>query len=250
MLNEKTTNTVLADDMYVDQRTISNWLNGSTKLPLSNFIIFARFLNVDLLDIIVTKGQSSPLSEADLRAFISAADDSTDDTSHRAGRRAAQTEITCKEQFYSTVMLHEYLSQTISLRNLDKFLLYCPLFDLTILADVLCRLAGNLKFHPMYVRTQLNYLCEHIPDSPAKQYADNYCYFYLTPPLVNFGAAATDKTQIEKQAQYHIWRNGAEVAKQENAYLQECNRFRKKLNLLETLKCLIADMEGAGSDYL
>ena len=44
MLNEKTTNTVLADAMYVDQRTISNWLNGSTKLPLSNFIIFALSL--------------------------------------------------------------------------------------------------------------------------------------------------------------------------------------------------------------
>lgn len=250
MLNEKTTNAVLADAMYVDQRTISNWLNGSTKLPLSNLIIFARFLHVDLLDIIITKGQHTPLTEADLHAFIRAAGDSTDDTSHRAGRRAPQTEITCKEQFYSTVMLHEYLSQTTSLRNLDKFLLYCPLFDIAILADVLCRLAGNLKFHPMYVRKQLNYLCEHIPDTPAKQYADNYCYFFLMPPFVNFGTASTDKAQIEKQAQYHTWRDGGEMAKQEKAYLQECNRFRKKLNLLDTLKCLIADMEGAGSDYL
>lgn len=251
MLNEKTTNAVLAEAMYVAERTIVNWLNGSTKLSLSNLIIFAKFLNVDLLDIIVTNGQHSPLSKDDIRAFLQAADESECDASNRTNKRQPQTEVTCKEAFYSTVMLHEYLSQTTSLQNLDIFLLYFPLFDISIFLDVLYRLQGNLKSDPIYMRQQLNFLCKNIPDSLAKQYADNYCYFFLTPPSVKtFGSKPTDKAQIEKQEQYRIWCSSGDMDKQEEAYSKAFHRFKKKLSMFDKLKLLMENIEDDSRDYV
>lgn len=251
MLNDKITNAVLAEAMYVDPRTITNWLSGSTKLSLSNLIIFSKFLNVDLLDIIVTKGQQSPLLKDDVLTFMHAADENGCGTPYHTSRRASQTEITCKEDFYFTVMIHEYLSQTTSFRNLDKFLLYLPLFNISVFLDVLHRLQGNLKSDPIYMRTQLNFLCENIPASLAKQYADNYCYFFLTPPIINiFGSELIDKFQIEKQEKYQAWCNSREMDKQEEAYNKEFKRFRKKLSMFDSLKILIADIEDKDYDYL
>lgn len=43
MLHGNVSTKILAEALYVDPRTIRNWLNNTTQMPLSKLIVFARF---------------------------------------------------------------------------------------------------------------------------------------------------------------------------------------------------------------
>lgn len=232
LLLECTSYPVLAEAFHVETKTISNWLNNKTKPDLSVLITFARFLNMDLLDVIITKGDNL-LTEETVHAAINEA--------HNAKSQSKQhaKDCSCPEDFVSAVLLHEYYAQKAPIRHLNEFLIYLPLFNLNIFQDVFYRLQGNLKSNQLYVLKQLRYLYDYISDSPAKRYADAYCYYYLTNPTVCRFMVPKGELEKEKWLQYLDWVDSPETQDAEDNYKAACRIFQNKLIAYDSLKQLL-----------
>lgn len=242
LLLSKTSYNVLADALHVDSKTVSNWLNNKTKPDISTLSIFARFLDMDLLDIIIYKGQQTPMSDDETKTAMQDSQIACDNLPEKKSTGAKDT--SCAEGFVSTVLFNEYYSQHAHIQSLEEFLLYLPLFDFKILADVFHRLQGNLKSNHKYVLKQLNRLYDHIPNSFAKDYADSYQYYHLMTPTVLELGMRSDVCDVkpEKHARYCEWIASASIEKELTAYEKACEKFVNRLIFSERIKYLLEEV--------
>lgn len=243
MLYERTTEAALAEALHVDRRTIRYWLDGEIGVDISRLIIFAKFLDVDLLDILITKGQHDSLTRDDvLDAIHNIRPDDYSDEAESGHSSAAD--------FISTVLMNEYSSQKTALGNLNNFLIYMPLFNTLVLKDVLHRMQGNFN-HRTYLQTQLQRLYDCIPDSPAKRYADSFCYYALTSPHAQHIKESSEKELFkQKLADFEAWRVASSTQDEYADYKRAVHIFLKRLTTFEQLELLLKDLsEGDDNNY-
>ena len=101
-----------------------------------------------------------------------------------------------------SLLFEKARQEGMPIRSLEVFLLYLPLFHPYLLADVMGRLGGTPRRNH-YLAENLKFLYDHIPDSPAKQYADWYRYYKLEPPTVD---TVTDGSRTpEKLEKLEAW---------------------------------------------
>ena len=232
---------ILSEALYADPRTIRNWLNNTTELPLSKLIIFARFLDVDLLDILVTKGQQCPLTENDVKVALHAARQKRADMAGKSGSELS--DCVSKEDFCSSVLFHEYRFQKSAFPHLDRFLIYLPLFNADVFQDVLQRLVGNIGSNPNYVVTQLDRLYQTISDCPAKRYADQFSYYHLTAPTVKeVQLQALEPLDSQKLQQYEAWIRSTQTAEGQEAYDRALQVFIKKLGTYDKIRRFLREI--------
>ena len=171
---------VLAEAMFVTPRTIRNWLNDPERpISLETLVLLSKFFDADLRDILVYQ-KPLPVTHQTLEELYRA--EETAQFSH--GQAACDREFSSPESFDLHLAFLECWQEDIPIRSLDAFLLYLPLFHPYLLADVMGRLGGTPR-QKHYLAKNLKFLYDHIPDSPAKQYADWYRYYKLEPPTVD-----------------------------------------------------------------
>ena len=155
MLKGKVTYGVLAEALCVEPKTIYNWVNNKATPNINDLVLLAKFLNVDILDILVIKGErESPITHGDVISAL----DKQRRAEEKLADKDAEKDYACKESVVATVLFNEYQHQNTNIRNLNEFLLYLPLCDPYILKDVLFRIQGNLKSNPDYTARQLAFL--------------------------------------------------------------------------------------------
>ena len=189
---------VLAEAMFVTPRTVRNWLNDPDRpLSLETLVLLSKFLDTDLRDILVYQ-KPLPVTHQTLEELHRA--EEAAQPSH--GQSACDREFFSPESFDLHLAFLECWQERMPIRSLEVFLLYLPLFHPYLLADVMGRLGGTPR-RDHYLAENLKFLCDHIPDSPAKQYADWYRYYKLEPPTVD---TVTDGSRTpEKLEKLEAW---------------------------------------------
>ncbi|CDC67917.1 MULTISPECIES: helix-turn-helix transcriptional regulator [environmental samples] len=189
---------VLAEAMFVTPRTIRNWLNDPERpISLETLVLLSKFFDADLRDILVFQ-KPLPVTAQTLEEL-------------RSAERAAplpRPHAPCDREFSTPESSDQHLAflecwqEGMPIRSLEVFLLYLPLFHPYLLADVMGRLGGTPRRNH-YLAENLKFLYDHIPDSPAKQYADWYRYYKLEPPTVD---TVTDGSRTpEKLEKLEAW---------------------------------------------
>ena len=189
---------VLAEAMFVTPRTIRNWLNDPERpISLETLVLLSKFFDADLRDILVFQ-KPLPVTAQTLEEL-------------RSAERAAplpRPHAPCDREFSTrnplTSILHFWNAGRRACPSdpWRSFLLYLPLFHPYLLADVMGRLGGTPRRNH-YLAENLKFLYDHIPDSPAKQYADWYRYYKLEPPTVD---TVTDGSRTpEKLEKLEAW---------------------------------------------
>lgn len=197
-----------------------------------------KILNVDLLDILVTKGQQYQLTDHDMKEAFRIANQERNNRSNDADDEGP--DCISKEDFCSTVLFHEYQFQASAFQHLNEFLLYLPLFNLAVLQDVLHRIQENLGFDRSYVMKQLNHFYKTISDSPARRYADHFSYYCLTSPTIYEMRSQTQgQAEMEKLKRYEEWRGDADSRGEETAYNTAFGIFTKKLRAYDEAQYLM-----------
>ena len=237
LLKGKVTYSVLAEAMCVEPKTVYNWVNNKTAPSINDLVLLAKFLNVDILDILVMKGdREAPLIRDEVISAMNEERKAID----KLVDKNVKNDCPCKESVIATVFLNEYQRQNTKIRNLNEFLLYLPLCDPFRLADVLYRINGNLKHNQEYVEKQLDHLYRWIPESPVKSYADKCRYFYLSPPSVyEINGNTKDPYKIQKIIEYRIWSRDKAMQKAALDYDKKHSEFLKRITGLEGAKTIL-----------
>lgn len=192
----------LAEAMCVTERTIYNWCHNKAHPNLEDLILLAKFFDVDVLDLIVTNGQTKkPISQDDVKEALENAKTSCKQNNNDAIRPMEESyECVTKEDFISAVLFHEYKKQSYPITTLEEFLLYLPLFSLDDLHNCLNRIQDNLADNWDYVLKQLQRMYDRIEHINAKQYAEWYQNYFFRYPRINrmYG----DILRKDKRAKY------------------------------------------------
>ena len=98
-----------------------------------------------------------------------------------------------------------------------------PLAEDDFLEDFLYRVVGEPD--PVYLIDKLEDFWRMIPDSPSKEYVEQYATFHYMYPSVD----ADPELLSEKGKEYRAWRKSRAYAEQEMAYRQRVWAFRDKL---------------------
>jgi len=231
LLKGKVTYGVLAEAMCVDPKTVYNWINHKSEPSLDNLVLLAKFLNVDILDILVTKGErKQPLIYSDVKEAL----DEECKASAKLAEKDIKNDFPCKESVIATVIFNEYQRKNTKISSLNEFLLYLPLFEPYCLVDALYRINGNLRHNQDYVEKQLDCLYQKTPVSPAKSYADMCRYFYLTSPSVyGISENTKDTYKIQKFNEYRIWSWDSDTKKAALDYERKYSEFLERLMRIE-----------------
>lgn len=189
---------VLAEAMFVTPRTVRNWLNDPERpISLETLVLLSKFFDADLRDILVFQ-KPLPVTAQTLEELRSAERAAPLPRPHTPCDR----EFSTPESFDQHLAFLECWQEGMPIRSLEVFLLYLPLFHPYLLADVMGRLGGTPRRNH-YLAENLKFLYDHIPDSPAKQYADWYRYYKLEPPTVD---TVTDGSRTpEKLEKLEAW---------------------------------------------
>ena len=105
-----------------------------------------------------------------------------------------------------------------------EFLFMClPLAKDGFTEDFFYRIAGEPD--PVYLIDKLEDFWRLIPDSPSKEYVEQYAYFHYTLPSID----NDPEFLTTKGKEYRAWRNSRAYAEQEMAYRQRVWAFRDKV---------------------
>ena len=63
LMSDTVSEETLAKSMYVTKRTIYNWCSGKSHPSIDQLVLLAIFFNVDILDILATKGENNKCIE-------------------------------------------------------------------------------------------------------------------------------------------------------------------------------------------
>jgi transcriptional regulator with XRE-family HTH domain len=193
LMSTRASNKVLANFMLVDERTIRNWYNGTSKPDdLDKFVLIAKICNVDLLDIFVLNGQISDcISKEDVEECIEKVEQTWDDKELK--EKDKEFDYINEQMIIRGIVINEYRKQNYPITNLDEFLLMLPLVNMRKLWDMLYRINGNIG-KENYVLEQLMKLYDNIPNDRAKEFVEYYKEYYLTYPSIK---SVTDFTTMD-----------------------------------------------------
>lgn len=193
LMSTRVSNKVLANFMCVDERTIRNWYNCTSKPDIDVLVLIAKICDVDLLDILVLNGQISDcISKEDLNECIEKVEQTWDDNDIK--EKDTEFDYINEQMLIRGIVINEYRKQNYPITNLDEFLLILPLVNLNKLRDILYRVNGNIGTNKDYVLEQLMKLYDNIPNDKAKEFVEYYKEYYLNYPSV---ISVTDFTTMD-----------------------------------------------------
>lgn len=239
----------LAEWAVRDVRTIRNWLNDPSMMQLDELVVVAKFLDMDLLSIIVTKGSQKSIGV--LEEYFGGVERTLpqrDAVVIRRGRpRKYNPECTEAQQFIDKALYNEYLQRReeyMYARPMEEFLLYYPLFNQSDLADFVYRTMGDTCNNRAYVYEKMDWLIKSIPNNAAKRFADKMRYFCLTKPNVyEIADCVINDAQTEKKLEEFFEYEGSKEYKIESeAYFDACNKSVNRLSFLDKLKRQMDDI--------
>ncbi len=256
LLLERVSINALAEWADRDERTIRNWLRNPSAMGIERLIIIAKFLNVDLLSIIVTKGELEEiyLLEQYFDKVNSIADENNTQTKQKGKPRKYNPNCTTAQHFFEKALLNEYFKRrdkNIPIRSTEEFLLYFPLMDQFDLSDFVYRTMGDVCNNREYVYKQMDRLIRGIPVSDAKNYADKMCHFCLTEPNIYHisDCVVNDNVTNEKIAEYFAYRTSDKFEIESEAYYSACRDASERLAFLRKLNIHLQDiMKGQKRD--
>lgn len=150
----------LVGDDNVSVSTIQRLERGTTKIDIGLLEKITAALDIDALEFHEVNGP---------RSFIkSYLKDLEEDP------RAEEYYLDMQKLFYPDLHCDGILDwRKFPIRNLAQFIIYLPLMDKKMLADILWRRLGGLVFgNESYLLHQLEILYSEIPEGNAKTYAD------------------------------------------------------------------------------
>lgn len=233
---------VLADALGVTKRTVQNWCRNRAHPSIDNLVLLAQFYGVDMLDILVTKGQrQGKLEEEDWREAARLADAARE----KAGADAAAYECATEEAFRELVLLQAYWRQQWPVGDLDEFLLFMPLFSMDDFCGFLDCARENWGTNLKYLMEKIKFLYSGIQNLEAKKFAEEYRYFYLEYPVMPLlGGEPLDEAARRKQDAWNQWRFQKENQAY-RAYKKQYEAFRQELQFMQWAKSRIAGIEDA-----
>ena len=145
----------------VSERAAEYKLLSSSKseLTIRELVILARYFRCDILDLLVFVGEAYVEPEHnDMEKFVK-----------------VKTQDTSAKEVNRVIDMFKNLDKSYEVRDMYELLLYLPLIEEEELRDVVFRCFGNLEWNRRdYVKSQLTYLYNQIPECPEKKYADGY----------------------------------------------------------------------------
>lgn len=126
---------------------------------IKELVILAHYFRCDILDLLVFEGEAYVEPEHDDAGNIV----------------KEEIENISAKEVNKTVDVLKKIDESYEIRDIYELILYLPLIDEVELRDVIFRCSGNLEWNQRdYVKRQLTYLYNQIPESPQKEYADGY----------------------------------------------------------------------------
>ena len=257
LLRERVSYDALAEWADRDVKTIRNWLKDPSSMGLSRLLVIAKFLNMDITDIIVTKGKHK-----DIRAcedIVYSEESLGSDLVESNGSKKSRHNPMCKnaQQFARKVIYNEWNrhfdepDDNVPIQSLREFLIYLPLFDLSALSDFIYRTVGDSCDNMGYVYDRLKCLYEMIAETDAKKYADRMRYFCMTEPNVK---RVTDEDMYvsfikEKYEEYRIYTDSESYEVERKAYFVACKRASERFAFFNKLKYQLDEIMQDQIDY-
>lgn len=218
--NAATAQTVLADAMHETPETIYNLIKRESRLQISHLMLIARYFGVDVSDLVVLNGDGMSLTRDEIMEYLESVNPDNDITT-------AQVETNIEQHvhdFRAGVILNEYARRSNPIRNLKHFLVYLPLCNILDLTDMLIRLQGNLTpLMDPYFQSQLQELYRGIPESPAKQFANDLITHELGPSYY--------QNQAFGESEYMEWAFAPGTLHGCHEYMQQLKTYVRKLQL-------------------
>ena len=256
LLRERVSLEALAEWADRDVKTIRNWLKDPSSMGINRLLVIAKFLDMDIADIIVTKGKYKDIQACEDLVY---AEDVMDvDFNDSADGRKDNNAPTCKtaQQFARKVIYNEWRrrmdepDEDAPIQTMRDFVLYLPLFDLTELSDFVYRTMGDVCDNMGYVYDRLNCLYTGIGKTDAKRYADSIKYFCLTAPNVN---RVTDEDMHvsfirEKYGEYRKYVNSESYDIEKEAYFSACKRASERFSFFDRLRHQLEEIMGNQND--
>lgn len=239
-----------------DERTIRNWLRNPSAMGIERLVMIAKFLDIDLLSIVVTKGQQEKISllEQYFDGVESVAIEYDAQSKPKGKPRKYNPNCITAQQFFEKALFNEYgkrRNEYIPIRTTEEFLLYFPLIDQFKLSDFVYRTMGDVCHNRGYVYKNMDWLISSIPTSDAKRYADKMRYFCLSEPNVYeiSDCVINDNETNLKIDEYYAYRDSDDYIRESEAYYAACRGASERLAFLCKLKVQLEDVLKGQIDY-
>ena len=235
LMSDTVSEETLAKSMYVTKRTIYNWCSGKSHPSIDQLVLLAIFFNVDILDILATKGENNKCIERSDLCEIEELEKSLDIDSS-----SSKYEIQNELNFIHTVLKNEYAKKCFPINTLEDFLICLPLFSLRDIRDFLQRIEGNWgksKGQKYYRREKLKYLYDHIENKKAKKFVEFYKQYFLEKPFLE---TITNNSKLDYK---HVKLNRGfeetqKISEIYDEFKKEYKNFCNQLKLLDILQNL------------
>ena len=219
--------------------------------------MIAKFLDMDVADIIVIKGKLKDIQACE--SVVYAEDDEEISEIDLDGDKKTKHTPMCKnaQQFTRKVIYNEWSrhfdkpNKDAPIQSLREFLLYLPLFDLTELSVFVYRTMGDVCDNMGYGYDRLQCLSERKGDTKAKRYADHMKYFCLKEPNVN-RVTEEDMHVLLIQEKYEEYRKYVESESYEieqEAYITACKQASERFAFVYKLKYQLDELMKSQIDY-
>lgn len=257
LLRERVSLQALADWADRDVKTIRNWLKDPSSMGMSRLLVIAKFLDMDVADIIVTKGKLKDIQACESVVYAEN-DGEIDGVDLDGGKKTKRTPM-CKnaQQFTRKVIYNEWSrhfdkpDEDAPIQSLREFLLYLPLFDLTELSVFVYRTMGDVCDNMGYVYDRLQSLSKKIGDTDAKRYADHMKYFCLEEPNVRRVTEEDMHVLLiqEKYEEYRKYVESESYEREQAAYIAACKQASERFAFVYKLKYQLDELMKNQIDY-
>ena len=237
LLMKHVTKKMLEELFARSRKTINRYLENPHTIRIEEWIVIAKFLDMDIMSIIVTKGQQKKINVLENYFYEKEEVGQNQDPQKRRKGRPKKYDGPYKtsQDFRDKALYNEYMSrrnEECPVRSVEEFLNYLPLMEPLELSDFMWRIMGNLYDNKgrEYLYNQMDRLIENIPASDAKAYADKLKYYCLTKPNAwhTSNCVVNDEREEAKIKEYIDYLKTEEAKKEASAYSAACKRFAKQ----------------------
>ena len=245
LLLENTTKKMLEELFDRSDKTIDTYLKDPKALRMDDWLLIAKFLDMDITSVVVTKGKQQEIEV--LEDYFWDKEEVERDTvveKKTKGRpKVYDGPYKSAQEFKDKALYNEYLSRRLdrcTIRSLEVFLHYLPLVEPLDFWDFLIRANGNLynESQRAYLYEQLEYMIESIPDSDAKAFAKTLEEFCLKKPNVMQTVDLVVKTKVEeeKYKEFRAYLKSENKSHEYRAYRDACREFYRKIKMLDKME--------------
>lgn len=201
---------VISRFLFVSPETVHAWRYGKRLPETPRLIVLAMLADQDILEFIGFKKDALTEHEQ------------TDETKNC---RRKDWRYETEKDLADAMCFEQQRAENQKIKTLEEFLLYLPLIPAEYLQDFFYRTAGEPT--PDYLLQKLDDLYDFIPDVPAKQYADQYKYFFLEEPTIPDIPEETPLPKEQEKLQRFSEYNGSRMVQEEHwEYMLSLKQFR------------------------